>query len=312
MTPGDARAIEAFLEMMSAERGASPNTLAAYRRDLEDLSARLARRGGSLADADADDVAACVQALARAGLAATTQARKLSAARQFFRFLRAEGRRADDPTETIDPPGRGRPLPKVMSEAEVDALLAAARADETPAGLRMRALVEILYAAGLRVSELVSLPLAAASRRERCLIVRGKGGKERLAPLNAEALEAIAAWRAAREATLPPKGSAARARAERYLFPSRGRSGHLTRERFAQSLKALARSAGLDPEKVSPHVLRHAFASHLLARGADLRSVQTLLGHADISTTQIYTHLLEERLKRLVEDAHPLAREDES
>lgn len=310
MKSGDARAIEAFLEMMSAERGASDNTLSAYRRDLEDFSARLNADRQSLTSADAEGVARCLNGFAAAGLAATTQARKLSAARQFFRFQRAEKQRQDDPTETLDSPGRGRPLPKTMSEEDVDRLLAAARGDDSVTGLRTRCLMEVLYAAGLRVSELVSLPLSAAARRERCLLVRGKGGKERLAPLNSEALDVIAAWRDVRERTLPPKGSKLYDRAAKYLFPSRGVSGHLTRERFAQLLKALSLKAGLDPSKISPHILRHAFASHLLAHGADLRSVQTLLGHADISTTQIYTHVLEERLKRLVEDAHPLAREE--
>jgi len=310
MSPKDSRDIEAFLEMMSAERGASDNTLAAYARDLDDAARFFAARGTALAAADSEAVSACSAQFARAGLAPSTQARKLSALRQFYRFLRAEGERKDDPTVQLDSPSRGRPLPKILSEAEVDQLLEAARADDSRAGLRLRCLLEILYAAGLRVSELVSLPVSAFARRERCLIIKGKGGKERLAPLNAEALDAVADWRAAREGDLPAEGSKARDRAEAYLFPSRGRSGHLTRERFAQMLKALALKAGLDPARVSPHVLRHAFASHLLARGADLRSVQTLLGHADISTTQIYTHVLEERLKRLVEHAHPLSERD--
>ena len=310
MRGADAAAIEAFLEMMSAERGASANTLSAYRRDLEDFSVRLGADGQSLKSANADGVAKCLSAFAGEGLAATTQARKLSAARQFFRFQRAEKQRKDDPTETLDSPGRGRPLPKTMSEGDVDLLLEAARSDESTAGLRTRCLIEVLYAAGLRVSELVSLPVSAVARRERCLMIRGKGGKERLAPLNPDALDAIAAWRAVRDRTLPPKGTKQFDKAEKYLFPSRAAAGHLTRERFAQILKALALKAGLDASKISPHVLRHAFASHLLARGADLRSVQTLLGHADISTTQIYTHVLEERLRRLVEDAHPLAREE--
>ncbi len=308
MTTDDRAALEAFLEMMSAERGASPNTLSAYRRDLEDAGARLSAHGAGLARAGADALAQCLSDFASDGLAPTTQARKLSALRQFYRFQRAEGARRDDPTETLDSPSRGRPLPKILSEAEVDRLLETARVDETAAGLRTLCLVELLYAAGLRVTELVSLPLTAVARRERCILVRGKGGRERLAPLTSEALEAVEAWRGVREETLPEKGSKTYEKEARFLFPSRGASGHLTRERFAQILKELALKAGLDSEKVSPHVLRHAFASHLLARGADLRSVQMLLGHADISTTQIYTHVLEERLKRLVEDVHPLAR----
>jgi len=298
-------AVSLFLDMMAAERGASPHTLDAYRRDLADMASRTP--GGDLETAQTPDLEAALASLAADGLSSATAARRLSALRRFYRFLMKDGRRGDDPTKPLEGPRRGRPLPKVLSEADVDALFRAADAVEGDDGLRLRALMELLYAGGLRVSELVSLPLAAFARAERCLVVRGKGGKERLVPLTDAALQAVAGWKAVRESHLPE--GPGRARAARYLFPSRrAGSGHLSRERFAQMLGDLAGQAGLDPAKVSPHVIRHAFATHLLARGADLRSVQTLLGHADVSTTQIYTHVLEERLKALVNDAHPLAR----
>jgi integrase/recombinase XerD len=235
-------------------------------------------------------------------LAPRTGARRLSALRQFYRFLYAEGLRGDEPTAALDSPHQGRPLPRVLSESEVDALLAAARSRDGPEGLRLAALVEVLYATGLRVSELVALPLAAVRRDPRVLLVRGKGGKERMVPLGEPAREALSAYLEVRRRFCPA------GRDPRWLFPSRAASGHLTRHRFAQLLKALAVEAGVDPGKVSPHVLRHAFASHLLEHGADLRAVQQMLGHADISTTQIYTHVLNERLRRLVETHHPLAR----
>jgi integrase/recombinase XerD len=236
-------------------------------------------------------------------MAPRTAARRLSALRQFHRFLNGEGVRPDDPTAALDSPRQGRPLPKYLSEAEVDALLVASRARPGPDGVRLVALLELLYATGLRVSELVGLPLAAIARDRRLLSVRGKGNKERLVPLSEPAREALAAWLPLRQAALGP-GSMSR-----WLFPSRSRQGHLTRHRFGQLLKELAIAAGLDPAKVSPHVLRHAFATHLLAHGADLRSVQRLLGHADISTTQIYTHVLEDRLRALVHEHHPLAKQ---
>lgn len=297
---------ETFLEMMAAERGAADNTVNSYQRDLVDFAAFAARRRVRPEDATADVLRAYLKRLADAGMAETTSARRLSALRQFFRFLYREGLRRDDPTATLDGPRLRRPLPKYLSEAEVESLLAAARERPGAEGARLVALLEILYATGLRVSELVGLPLSALPREGRMLIVRGKGGKERMVPLSEPAEEATAAYRAERARFLP-KGRASRA-AEGWLFPSRGRGGHLTRARFQQLLKELAVAAGIAPKRVSPHVLRHSFASHLLAHGADLRSLQQMLGHADIATTQIYTHVLEERLKALVADKHPLAR----
>jgi len=295
------RHVEAFLEMMAVERGAARNTLEAYRRDLDDFAGFLAASGRDPAGADTALVRRYLAGLAAAGRAPGTARRRLSALRQFHRFLVEEAVREDDPTAIIDGPRRGRSLPGVLSEAEVEALLAGAGRMKGRRGARMRALLEVLYAAGLRVSELVSLPYAAAARDPRFLLVRGKGGKERLAPLTDDARAAVAAYLVHRPAFMRREGSA------HWLFPSRGVAGHLTRQRFAQMLKALALEVGLDPSRVSPHVLRHAFASHLLAHGADLRSVQQLLGHADISTTQIYTHVLGERLSALVRDHHPLA-----
>lgn len=304
-----AREIELFLDMMAAERGASANTLDAYRRDLTDISVRLAGAGHALATADTPALEHVLAELASDGLAPSTAARRLSAMKRFYRFLLSEGRRGDDPCAQLKGPRKARSLPKVLSEADVDALFDAASKHEGAAGARTRALLELLYAGGLRVTELVSLPLDAVARTERCIFVTGKGGKERLIPLTPAAIDAIAAYKVVRKAHLP-KRSTRSMRADRFLFPSAtAGQGHLTRERFAQILRELTLEAGLDPAKVSPHVLRHAFATHLLARGADLRSVQVLLGHADVSTTQIYTHVLEERLKTLVETAHPLARE---
>jgi integrase/recombinase XerD len=295
------RHLESFLEMLSAERGAAANTLEAYERDLLDCADFLTRRRQSLATATAQDLRAYLARQAQAGMAPRTAARRLSALRQFFRFLYSEELRADDPTAGIDSPRRGRDLPKILSEAEVDALLAAARARSGPEGLRLSALVELLYATGMRISELVALPRAAVARDPDFLLVRGKGGRERLVPLSEPARRAVADYLKVRAAFL--RGE----RESPWLFPSRAASGHLTRHRVAQLLKELAIAAGLEPAKVSPHVLRHAFASHLLHHGADLRAVQQMLGHADISTTQIYTHVLGERLKRLVEAHHPLA-----
>ncbi|WP_417491045.1 site-specific tyrosine recombinase XerD [Maricaulis sp.] len=300
--------IDLFLDMMAAERGAAKNTLDAYARDLNDVSARLAARGVQLAQATTPDLEGVLAGIESDGLSAATAARRLSAMKRFYRFLLSEGRRSDDPCTPLHGPKQGRSLPKILSEADVDALFAATAGLPGPSGLRTRALLEILYAGGLRVTELVSLPLSAFIQSERCIFVTGKGGRERLVPLTASALEAMAAYREVRAAHLPPARSGAQ-KAQRFLFPSRtAKSGHLTRERFAQILQEVALAAGLDPARVSPHVLRHAFATHLLARGADLRSVQLLLGHADVSTTQIYTHVLDERLKSLVETAHPLAR----
>lgn len=299
---GFANATDAFLEMLAAERGAAVNTIAAYRRDLDDYAGFLAAREEAALAADADALRAYLSALNAAGRSPRTAARRLSSLRQFYRFLVGEGLRADDPTTTLASPRLGRPLPKLLSEAEVEDLLRVARQHGGPDGARLVALVELLYATGLRVSELASLPLAAVSRDRRLLVVRGKGGRERMVPLSQPAAAALDDYLPHR------KGYLAAGPTERWLFPSRGASGHLTRRRFAQLLKGLAVDAGLDPGAVSPHVLRHAFATHLLNRGADLRSVQQMLGHADISTTQIYTHVLDERLKALVRERHPLAR----
>jgi integrase/recombinase XerD len=306
----DATLTELFLDMLAAERGAGVNTLSAYRRDLDDLSASLPKTAGGIAKATTEDLRGYLGTLAARGFKASSVARRLSAMRQLYRFLYAEGRRGDDPAAVLEGPKRGLTLPKVLSIAEVDGLLTQAHATiaapEQPAAERLRAsrlacLLEVLYATGLRVSELVTLPASAARQNARMLVVRGKGNKERLVPLNDAAKRAMSAYLALRtEAKLADS---------KWLFPSFGESGHLTRQHFARDLKALAAACGLRPDKVSPHVLRHAFASHLLHNGADLRVVQTLLGHADISTTQIYTHVLEERLKSLVRDLHPLGDE---
>ncbi len=297
--------LEAFLEMMSAERGASGNTLDAYRRDLEDANAFL---GGRLGSASSDDVRAYLEDIAGRGFAASSQSRKLSALRQFFRFLYAEGMRSDDPTGVIDAPRKDRALPKTMRVDAVTLLLERAetekrdaRADAAwAAACRLHALVETLYATGLRVSELVSLPLTVAMRDERFFAVRGKGGKDRIVPLSPKAKAALKDWIGAR-ATQPEWADSP------FLFPAGSETGYLPRQVFARELKALAGRAGVPAAKVSPHVLRHAFASHLLQNGADLRAVQQLLGHSDISTTQIYTHVLENRLVELVSRHHPLA-----
>ncbi len=308
--------------MLAAERGAAANTREAYARDLKDFAGFLARRGRAVHHAGVADLRAYLGQLVDAGLAPRSAARRLSTLRQFHRFLFGEGLRADDPTAGLDSPRQGRSLPKVLSEAEVEDLLAAARARPGAEGVRLTALLELLYATGLRVSELVELPAAAAARDPRVLIVKGKGGKERMVPLSEPARDALKAHRmAAAEKAKRNVGAEAQVAAQvatqaaaraaqaarKWLFPSRGAAGHLTRQRVAQLLKELAVAAGIDPAKVSPHVLRHAFASHLLDHGADLRSVQKMLGHADISTTQIYTHVLDARLKALVRDHHPLS-----
>ena len=294
---------EGFLEMLSAERGAAVNTLASYRCDLGVYLANLGCRGRTPRDATVEDIRAWLEAMSKAGMAASSSARRLSAIRQLHRFLFAEGRRADDPTAAIDSPRRGRALPKLLSEAEVAELLKQAADQPGNAGLRMQALMEVLYATGMRVSELVALPLSSVAREQDFIVVRGKGNKERLVPLTGKAKAALAGYKAVRSTFLPDGD-----KESTWLFPSKGREGHLTRQRFGQMLKDLAVQAGIDPAGVSPHVLRHAFASHLLAHGADLRAVQQMLGHADISTTQIYTHVLDERLARLVAQKHPLAR----
>jgi integrase/recombinase XerD len=298
------RRLEAFVEMLAAERGATRLTLAAYRNDLTDLAGFLAKRGMALEAADAAAVHDYLGAAATRRLAPRTLARHLSAMRQFFRFLVSDGARTDDPTAGLDTPRLGRPLPKILAETEVGRLIEAAALWPGDEGVRLRCLLELLYATGLRVSELIGLPLAAAQRDPQFLLVRGKGGKERVVPLSVPARRALAAYLECRLRFLPKKADGKTAR---WLFPSRGADGHLTRQRCGQLLKELALSAGLDPAVLSPHVLRHAFASHLLDHGADLRSVQQMLGHADIATTQIYTHVQSDRLRRLVETAHPLA-----
>lgn len=296
------REAEAFVEMLRAERGASRNTELAYRGDLIDLQVFLARRRQQAATADATALRAYLKSLDYLGMTPRTVARRLSVIRQFFRFLLAERLREDDPASTLDSPRLGRPLPKVLSRAEVDRLIEAAQAKGSVDGGRMETLLEILYGTGLRVSELVALPLVAVERDAAVLMVRGKGDKERMVPLGDPARASIASWLRVRAGLLDDDETS------RFLFPSRGRSGHLTRQRFAQMLKEAALGAGIDAARVSPHVLRHAFASHLLEGGADLRSVQLMLGHADIATTQIYTHVLDEKLHALVQDKHPLAR----
>jgi integrase/recombinase XerD len=300
------RLVELFLDMLASERGGAKNTLAAYSRDLEDLSSFLAGNRRTVATATTADLRSYLGDLAERSFKPASVARRLSAIRQLYRFLYAENHRRDDPAAILEGPKRGRPLPKVLGVGEVDRLIAAARAAaaeseprERLRGQRLYCLLELLYATGLRISELVSLPASAARRNERMLIVRGKGGKERVVPLNEAARTAMRDYAAmlAEMHEQPPS---------KWLFPSFGETGHLTRQHVARELKTLAASAGLRPVQVSPHVLRHAFASHLLHNGADLRVVQTLLGHADISTTQIYTHVLDDRLKSLVRDLHPL------
>ncbi|WPO42990.1 site-specific tyrosine recombinase XerD [Tardiphaga sp. 42S5] len=313
-TSSDAKLSGLFLDMLAAEQGAGVNTLDAYRRDLEDFSEFATGAKSSFMAADTQLLRDYLEDLDERSFKSTTVARRLSAIRHLFRFLLSEKIRSDDPAAILSGPKRGRSLPKVLSIADVDRMLVQARTQaqnaEASAQQRLRdarlyCLLEVLYATGLRVSELVSLPLTAARRDARMIVVRGKGNKERLVPLNETAKQAMAEYLAAMaELQKPqPKKSAA----SKWLFPSFGESGHLTRQHFARDLKELAAASGIAPRLVSPHVLRHAFASHLLHNGADLRIVQTLLGHTDISTTQIYTHVVEERLKSLVRDLHPLA-----
>ena len=301
--PSESGLIEAFLEMMSAERGAGINTLAAYGRDLRDFAGSIKI---SVLEASREDIRSYLTGLARAGLAASSQARRLSALRQFYGFLHGEEMRADNPCLVVETPRRSRPLPKILARGDMEKMIAeaAAQAEKSAEGKRLLCIVEMLYAAGLRVSELAGLPLATVKGKDGFLLIKGKGGKERLAPLNGSAREAIRAYLDVRAEFLPKNMP----RAERYLFCSRGKEGFLTRQRLHQLLKGLALKAGLDPAKVSPHVLRHAFATHLVEGGADLRSVQTLLGHADIATTEIYTHVAKDHLRKVINRAHPLAR----
>ena len=294
--------VEAFLEMMAVERDASPHTLSAYGRDLADAEAGIA---GGLMRGDEAGVEVWYADLGRRGLSPATQARRRSSVRQFYRFALGEGWRADDPSRRLDAPKQGRSLPRTLGGDEIERLLTAAATHDGAAGPRMVALVELAYASGLRVSELLGLKVEAVRRDPAFLIVRGKGGKERLVPLNAPAREAVKTWLIARDAARPGKTPDSP-----WLFPSTSAKGHLTPRRFAQLLDQAAVDAGIDPARVSPHVLRHAFATHLLEGGADLRVVQTLLGHADIATTQIYTHVATDRLAQVVRDKHPLARDE--
>ncbi len=312
--PSDAKLINLFLDMLAAEQGAGENTLDAYRRDLTDFSEFLSSSGQGFASAETQALRDYLADLDTRGFKSSSVARRLSAMRHLFRFLLTERIRSDDPAAILSGPKRGRGLPKVLSIADVDRLLARAKAltDAAEASslqqlraMRLYCLLEVLYATGLRVSELVALPLSASRSEARMIVVRGKGNKERLVPLNEASRRAMADYLAAMETLKETKKKSAGV--SKWLFPSFGESGHLTRQHFARDLKELAASAGLAPRLVSPHVLRHAFASHLLHNGADLRIVQTLLGHTDISTTQIYTHVVEERLKSLVRDLHPLA-----
>jgi integrase/recombinase XerD len=301
--------IEPFLEALGAERGAAANTLAAYRRDLEHFTFWLRAKGADPERAGRPEIEGYLAGLESAGLSPATRARRLSAIRQFYRFALSEGWRADDPAARIDGPRPGRKLPGTLSVAEVDRLLdkAQARPGGEASRVRLTCLVELLYATGLRVSELVSLPAASARGNPRMLLVTGKGGRDRMVPLSEPAREALAAWLVIRDRAQAERRRAG-GRPSPWLFPSRGKSGHLTRIGFYHALKTLALAAGLDPARISPHTLRHAFATHLLANGADLRVIQQLLGHVDVSTTEIYTHVLDERLKALVLENHPLAR----
>jgi integrase/recombinase XerD len=290
------RHAESFLEMLAAERGAARNTLAAYQADLEDFAAHAGRFGEQPAKAGAETLRSYLAGQAAAGLSPRTAARRLSALRQFFRFLVREGVRGDDPTELLQGPRPAASLPKPLAEAEVTALIEGAARLPGRRGPLAVAVVELLYSSGLRASELVALPLSAMRPDAPLVAVRGKGARERLVPISARAREAALAAR-------PPEGK----KPSRWLFPSRAAAGHMTRQALGLLLKDAALAAGIEPERVSPHVLRHSFASHLLGHGADLRSLQILLGHADIATTQIYTRVLEERLRKLVEEHHPLA-----
>jgi integrase/recombinase XerD len=294
---------EAFLEMMAAERAASAHTLRAYAADLDDAAVFLGARDSDLRRAQNGDLEAYFEELGRRGLSSATAARRRSALRQFYRFVLDEGWRTDDPTRRVEAPRRGRPLPRILTREEVERLIAASLALDEAAGARLGAMVELVYASGFRVSELIALPLAPFLKDPAFVMVRGKGGKDRLAPLSEPARRAVRAWLPHR-----PKFIGRGRKESPWLFPSRGRTGRLTARRFAQLLDAAAATAGIDPARVSPHVLRHAFATHLLEGGADLRVVQTLLGHADIGTTQIYTHVTQDRLREVVQSAHPLAR----
>ncbi len=301
--------LELFLEMLSAERGSAVNTLDAYRRDLTDFVTYLQNNNVSVTDTQEININNYLSSLSTSGLSVASRARRLSAIRQFFRFIMSEGYIETNPASNIEGPKRERPLPKTLSINEVDQLLDTAKQKALNArgtnrlrSLRLYCLLEVLYATGLRATELVGLPRNSLLNDEQMITIKGKSGRERMVPLTDRAQTSIADY--LQELAKKDKNND-----ERWLFPSRGREGHLTRQRLAQELKVLAENAGLNPDRVSPHVLRHAFASHMLERGMDLRSVQQLLGHADISTTQIYTHVLEERLKELVQNHHPMAKQ---
>lgn len=302
--------VEAFLEMMSAERGAAQNTLASYKRDLDDARAFMKRRGVALTEAASADLSAYLSDLAAQGFETSSQARRLSSLRQFYKFLYAENLRGDDPSGIIDAPKKNRALPKILNEDTVGKMLTLAAEEAQRPGpgqtdrLRMAALLELLYATGMRVSELVSLPARVLNGEGRFLLIKGKGNKERMVPLSRPAIAALDAYGAALKAEAAAKDGPE----SPWLFPARSKEGYLPRQVFARDLKALAARAGVPAAAVSPHVLRHAFASHLLQNGADLRAVQELLGHSDISTTQIYTHVLDEQLQKLVHEHHPLAK----
>ncbi|OUT91937.1 MAG: recombinase XerD [Micavibrio sp. TMED27] len=313
-------AVDAFLDMLTTERGAALNTRQAYWRDLADVSLYLRNQLNTDIDkATTDNIQAYLKDLSekthvkgqnKGKIAVRTVARRLSALRQFYRFMVSEGSRSDDPTSTIESPKQGRTLPKTLSEQEVDQLIKTAGTAGTPESVRLVCLLEMLYATGLRVSELVGLPMSAIGEGSQFIIVTGKAGRERMVPLSDAAREAVENYMNVRKRFIGSEGSANQ---EQFVFPSRtSDSGHLTRQRFAQLLKDLARAAEVDEDRVSPHILRHAFATHLLSRGADLRSVQKMLGHADIATTQIYTHIVDENLKKTVEEKHPLAKKSAS
>jgi integrase/recombinase XerD len=312
MSRQDSIRLEGFLEMMSAERGAAVNTLQSYERDLNDLREFLHDRDASLCDAASADLSAYMSHLAAQGFAASSQARHLSTTRQFYKFLYAEGLRTDDPSSILDAPKKLQSLPKTMSVSDVSRLLGQASEEAARTGpgqlsrIRMRLLLELLYATGMRVSELVSLPAKVLRQEGRFLMIRGKGNKDRMVLLSRSAIQAMEDYEAATKASLAEKDDK---NPSPWLFPSYGKSGHLPRQVFARDLKDIAIRAGISPSVISPHVMRHAFASHLLQNGADLRAVQELLGHSDIATTQIYTHVLEERLQELVQTHHPLAKQ---
>ncbi len=308
--------VDSFLDMLTTERGAAMNTRHAYWRDLADVSLYLrANRNTEIDKANTDDLKAYLQDLSqkthtkgtnKSKIAVRTVARRLSALRQFYRYLVSENVRKDDPTSTIESPKQGRTLPKTLSESEVSALISAAAQGGGADSIRLVCLLEMLYATGLRVSELVGLPMSAIGEDTQFLMIAGKGGRERMVPLSEPAQKAVKDYMAVRPQFINQED---KSKQEKWLFPSRtSDSGHLTRQRFAQLLKDLARVADIDSDRVSPHILRHAFATHLLSRGADLRSVQKMLGHADIATTQIYTHILGDKMKKTVEDKHPLSK----